>query len=142
MNYEKVSDGNSISSNEKEKINNHEFNESLGSNEEIKNEKHIENGNHKEVKNEQRMENNNENASNITKDTVMKKLSEVIDPEIGADVVSMDLIKDVAINDGSIHIKMTLTTPGCPLADMIIGEVKYKLSEIPGVKNVNVEIVF
>ncbi len=79
---------------------------------------------------------------NITKDMVMKKLSEVIDPELGIDIVSMNLIKDIRIDGGNVYIKMTLTIPGCPLMDVIVAEVKHKVSQIPGVKSVDVEIVF
>ncbi len=80
------------------------------------------------------------------KGEIMKRLSEVIDPEIGADIVSMNLIKDVQVKDENgmynVFIKMTLTIPGCPLMDMIVSSVKYKVSQVPKVKNVDVEIVF
>jgi len=100
----------------------------------------IENKNNVMNNAENNVEKNSKNI--VTKDMVMKKLSEVIDPEIGADIVSMNLIKDIQIKNNDIYIKMTLTIPGCPLADMIIADVKYKVSQLPNVKNVDVEIVF
>ncbi len=84
--------------------------------------------------------------SPISESDVIEKLKEVIDPEVGQDIISMDLLRGIKIekkNDGyHIFIKMTLTIPGCPLMDMIVADVKYRVSQIPGVEDVDVEIVF
>ena len=78
----------------------------------------------------------------ITKEQVMEKLKEVLDPEIGMNIVEMKLIKEIKIKDFDIYVKMTLTSPFCPLAAFIVEDVKQKLKSIKGVKKVNVEVVF
>ena len=54
-------------------------------------------------------------------DLIFKKLAEVIDPELGIDIVQLGLIRSVEVSDYNfIKVVMTLTTPMCPFADMII----------------------
>lgn len=78
----------------------------------------------------------------ITKEQVMQALKEVIDPEIGVSLVEMNLIKDVLIEGDKVKVKMTLTTPGCPLANQLVGDVKRKVEGLEGVKKAEVELVF
>lgn len=78
----------------------------------------------------------------ITKEIVMQKLSEVVDPEIGLNIVEMGLVYSVEINDDSVNIKMTLTAPGCPLQNTLVSIAKDAVQNIPGVKNVNIQIVW
>lgn len=78
----------------------------------------------------------------ITKDQVMEALKEVIDPEIGVSLVEMNLIKDVLIEGDKVKVKMTLTIPGCPLANQIVDSVKRKVESLEGVKEAKVELVF
>ena len=78
----------------------------------------------------------------VTKEQVMEALKEVIDPEIGVSLVEMNLIKDVLIEGDKVKVKMTLTIPGCPLANMIVDSVKRKVESLEGVKEAEVELVF
>lgn len=78
----------------------------------------------------------------LSKEIVLEKLKEVIDPEIGLSIVEMNLIRDVKINGGDVFIKMTLTSPFCPLASLIVESVKQKIKSIKGVGKVEVEVVF
>lgn len=78
----------------------------------------------------------------ITKEKIMQALKEVIDPEIGISLVEMNLIKDVLIESDKVKVKMTLTTPGCPLANTLVNEVKKKIESLEGVKKAEVELVF
>ena len=78
----------------------------------------------------------------ITKEEVMEALKEVIDPEIGLSLVEMNLIKDVLIEGNKVKVKMTLTIPGCPLANMIVNDVRKKVQSLEGVKDAEVELVF
>lgn len=48
-------------------------------------------------------------------DQVMEKLSGVIDPEVGLNIVDMGLVYGVAVNDSAVEVRMTLTTQGCPM---------------------------
>lgn len=82
-------------------------------------------------------------AKSITKEDVMKTLSEVIDPEIGIDVVSLGLVYDVEIDDqNNIHVNMTMTVPGCPLAGLMLEDARARLKALPDVGEVNVNLVW
>jgi metal-sulfur cluster biosynthetic enzyme len=76
------------------------------------------------------------------KEKILEQLRYVIDPELGINVVDLGLIYDIHINDGNVFILMTLTTPGCPLHDSIIGGVKRALSEMAEIKNVDVQLTW
>ncbi|WP_099209820.1 metal-sulfur cluster assembly factor [Thermococcus henrietii] len=79
----------------------------------------------------------------ITEEMVLEKLKEVIDPEIGIDVVNLGLIYDLKVNpDNTVYVKMTMTTPGCPLTMWILRAVEDKILEIPGVKDAEIELTF
>lgn len=79
----------------------------------------------------------------ITKEMILEKLKEVIDPEIGIDVVNLGLIYEVKINpDNTVYVKMTMTTPGCPLTMWLLQAVEQKILEIPGVKDAEIELTF
>jgi len=78
----------------------------------------------------------------VTKQDVMKVLKECYDPEIGISLVDLGLIYDVEVKGDKVHIKMTLTTPGCPMHMMMTEDVKEKVGKIKGVKEVNVELVW
>jgi metal-sulfur cluster biosynthetic enzyme len=89
----------------------------------------------------------------LTKENVQKCLSNVIDPELDIDIVSMGLIYDVSIGKiqldsgerDKVHILMTLTTPGCPLIGVFDKMVKDSLAEIEGLdinKDVELELTF
>lgn len=78
----------------------------------------------------------------ITKEVVTEKLREVIDPEMGVNIVDLGLIYDVSVDRGNVRILMTLTTPGCPLAsvfDQLVGDA---VREIEGVGDVSIELTF
>ncbi|MPW39166.1 DUF59 domain-containing protein [Thermococcus sp. 101 C5] len=79
----------------------------------------------------------------LTEEMILEKLKEVIDPEIGIDVVNLGLIYELKINpDNTVYVKMTMTTPGCPLTLWLLQAVEQKILEIPGVKDVEVELTF
>ncbi|MGQ9618551.1 MAG: metal-sulfur cluster assembly factor [Candidatus Aminicenantia bacterium] len=78
----------------------------------------------------------------ITKDMVIQKLSEVVDPEIGLNIVEMGLIYDIEINGDSVNVKMALTAPGCPLQNTLVSVARDSILQIQGVKNANVQIVW
>ncbi|GAA3016612.1 metal-sulfur cluster assembly factor [Tetragenococcus solitarius] len=78
------------------------------------------------------------------KDNILMTLETVIDPELGIDIVNLGLIYDVEFDDttGDTEIKMTLTTMGCPLADILTEEIMGALNEIPEVNQVDVKLVW
>ncbi|MDR1783816.1 MAG: iron-sulfur cluster assembly protein [Dysgonamonadaceae bacterium] len=73
----------------------------------------------------------------------IKMLKTVYDPEIPVNVYDLGLIYGIDIDDeNNIKITMTLTAPGCPVADFIVEDVKSRIESIEGVENVEVTIVF
>jgi metal-sulfur cluster biosynthetic enzyme len=78
----------------------------------------------------------------LSKNTVMKKLRAVLDPELGISIIDMGFIYGVKIGkDNKVEIEMTLTTPGCPLYSMIEEEIKTKVIGL-GAKEVIVKLTF
>jgi len=79
----------------------------------------------------------------LTEEMVGTALKEVIDPELGVNVVDLGLIYDVAIEDGRVAIAMTLTTPGCPLHASFKSDIEATLLRaFPGLESVTVELVW
>lgn len=79
----------------------------------------------------------------MTKEDVLERLKGVIDPELGISVVDLGLIYDVAFpQEGKVHVKMTLTTPGCPAAQSLPAGAKAVVEELGGVDEAEVEIVW
>ena len=83
-----------------------------------------------------------EAATAPTNEELMERLREVNDPEINMSIVELGLVYDVQYEDGDVLVTMTLTSPGCPLGPVIRGEAYAKLKELPGVKDVDVQIVW
>lgn len=79
----------------------------------------------------------------ITKEEVLEKLKEVYDPEIPVNVVDLGLIYGVEVNDGNeVHVLMTLTAPGCGMGPYIAQQAEWAVSELEGLEDVSVEMVF
>lgn len=77
------------------------------------------------------------------KENLIGALENVIDPELGIDIVNLGLIYDVDLDDaGLCTVTMTLTSMGCPLAAHIEADVKGALSDIPQAKEIKVDIVW
>ena len=81
-------------------------------------------------------------ANSPMESAIFDALHQVIDPEIGCNIVDLGLIYSVAFNDGIAKVTMTLTTPGCPMHESIGWGVKNALSGLEGVNDVDVEIVW
>ena len=75
---------------------------------------------------------------------VWQALESVYDPEIPVNLKSLGLIYTMNIDQsrGHVHIDMTLTAPGCGMGPVLVGDVKYRVSMVPNVKSVEVELVF
>lgn len=74
---------------------------------------------------------------------IVEALKTVYDPEIPVNIYELGLIYDVNIEaDGKVEVKMTLTSPGCPVAGSLPGEVQSKVQGVPGVSSANVELVW
>lgn len=75
---------------------------------------------------------------------IVEALRTVFDPEIPVNIFDLGLVYKIDYHeeDGTLDVDMTLTAPGCPLADYIVEDVRQKLEVIDGVTSVNVNLVF
>ena len=80
----------------------------------------------------------------LTEDHIVEVLRTVYDPEIPVNIFDLGLIYRIEFNaeTGELNLDMTLTAPGCPMADYIMEDVRQKLLAIDEVKAANVNIVF
>ena len=77
------------------------------------------------------------------KDRIVTVLHSIYDPEIPVDIYELGLIYDVDIDDDSeVLISMTLTSPGCPVAGTLPGEVEDKVASVLGVRGATVELTW
>lgn len=76
-------------------------------------------------------------------ENIILTLKTVYDPEIPVDIYELGLVYDVQISDeADVKVIMTLTTPNCPVAESLPQEVKDKVSEVDGVRSVDLELTF
>ncbi|MDM7934936.1 MAG: serine O-acetyltransferase [Methanothrix sp.] len=75
------------------------------------------------------------------KEEVIEALKDVIDPEVGIDVVCLGLIKDILVDDDRVEVDMVLTSQACPLADHLTEQVKRRVEGLPGIRQVDVKVL-
>jgi ATP-binding protein involved in chromosome partitioning len=75
----------------------------------------------------------------VTEQQVLAALSTVQEPELGGDLVSRKMIKDLRVRDGAVAFSVELTTPACPLKDQIKDECEQALRSLPGVSDIQIE---
>jgi metal-sulfur cluster biosynthetic enzyme len=73
---------------------------------------------------------------------VLESLKNVIDPELGINIVDLGLVYDVAVEDGTLRVEYTLTTMGCPIGPLIESQMQQTISGIEGVDGFEAEMVF
>ena len=79
----------------------------------------------------------------INKEAVYIQIKTVFDPEIPINIYELGLIYDVLIlEEGKVKVIMTLTAPACPAAELLPEEVKTKVAQVEGVKEVEIELTF
>jgi FeS assembly SUF system protein len=80
----------------------------------------------------------------IKKEDVLNALRDVYDPEIPVNIVALGLIYEINIdeNQGTVKVKMTLTAPGCPIANYILNDVETVVKSLEGVKQVEIELTY
>ncbi|HWA59680.1 MAG TPA: iron-sulfur cluster assembly protein [Gemmatimonadales bacterium] len=78
-----------------------------------------------------------------TEESIRKALRGVKDPELNLNIIDIGLVYEVEVEEGgAVHVRMTLTSPGCPAGAEIVGDVKRTIEELEGVTSVDVEIVW
>ena len=79
----------------------------------------------------------------LSEEAVIAALKTVFDPEIPVDIYELGLIYDVSVTDeGDATVLMTLTTPNCPVAESMPGEVEIRVLSVPGVRDAEVKLVW
>jgi len=82
-------------------------------------------------------------STDALKQNVIEMLATITDPEIPVNIYELGLVYDVEISDeGDTRVVMTLTTPNCPVAESMPGEVEDRVGSVPGVRSVFVELVW
>ncbi|MCS6975193.1 MAG: SUF system Fe-S cluster assembly protein [Cyclobacteriaceae bacterium] len=77
------------------------------------------------------------------KEKIVQALKTIYDPEIPVDIYELGLIYEINVYPiNNVYVLMTLTSPSCPSAEVIPGEVEQKIKAIPGVNDVKVEVTF
>jgi metal-sulfur cluster biosynthetic enzyme len=78
----------------------------------------------------------------VSVDEVTDALRDVIDPELGLDFVELGLIYDVEVDDGTVKVIYTLTSPGCPIGPQVSEQIEEFVSELDGVEEVQPTMTF
>ena len=86
-------------------------------------------------------------AQTILEEKVWKALKECYDPEIPVNIVELGLVYEMTVDDelpgeANVLITMTLTAPGCGMGPMIAADVRRRVQNVPGVRNVRVDLTF
>ncbi len=79
----------------------------------------------------------------ITNSDIIKALSGCVDPEIGINIIDLGLVHWIRIDSANnVDIRMTMTSPMCPVTSVILADAELRVDKIPGVGNVNIELVW
>ncbi len=83
-------------------------------------------------------------TASLSVELVSELLRNVLDPELGVNIVDLGLVYEVEVNEraGSVAIKMTLTTPGCPLSGFMDDQIRAQLTQLPQVRDIQIELVW
>ena len=76
------------------------------------------------------------------KEKIVESIKKVYDPEIPVNIYELGLIYDISVKGNDVSVKMTLTTPNCPVAESLPKEVKDSIMEIKDVNKVDLELVW
>ncbi len=79
-------------------------------------------------------------AAEVTRESVMEALSRVMDPELGKDLVSLDMVRNVAVSGRGVSLDLVLTTPACPKKAEMRAAVEQAVRGVPGVDSVDVRV--
>lgn len=78
----------------------------------------------------------------VTEAQVWQALETVTDPEFPLSIVDLGMVYGVSVREGNVNVEMTFTSIGCPAIDMIISDAKEAVSNLTGVRNIEVDIVW
>ncbi|MEO5918121.1 MAG: metal-sulfur cluster assembly factor [Candidatus Limnocylindrales bacterium] len=78
----------------------------------------------------------------IDPDTLIDRLRSVIDPELGIDIVDLGLVYGATMSEGVVHVRMTTTTPACPIGSYLADSIRRALFELDGVLDVDIDLIY
>ena len=81
-------------------------------------------------------------TTTVTKEDVLEALRDVYDPEIPGNIVDLGLGYEVAVADADVEVQMTLTFAGCGMGPYIAQQAEWRLAEVEGIEDINVDLVF
>ena len=82
------------------------------------------------------------NSATFSEDEVLEALRDVYDPEIPVNIVDLGLVYGVSISEQDVEVTMTLTFAGCGMGPYIAQQAEWRLAEIDGIEDINVDLVF
>jgi len=77
----------------------------------------------------------------LNDDTVRQALRNVIDPELGVNVIDLNMVRQITVEDGKVSVQLVLTAPGCPLAGWIVQQIRGAIAAIQGVQQIDVRLL-
>jgi len=77
----------------------------------------------------------------VTEAQVLEALKNVVDPELGINIVDLGLVYEVDVADGKVHVQYTLTTMGCPIGPLIEQQMQQFMASVAGVQEFSAEMV-
>ena len=81
-------------------------------------------------------------TNEITEESILETLRQVIDPELGCNIVDLGLIYNISITDKKVAVVMTLTTPGCPMHESIRWGAQNAILNLAGIEEAEVQVVW
>ena len=78
----------------------------------------------------------------VTKEDVLEALRDVYDPEIPVNIDDLGLVYDVEVQEADVEVQMTLTFAGCGMGPYIAQQAEWRLAELEGIEDINVDLVF
>ena len=81
-------------------------------------------------------------AAPVTEETIVEVLRTVFDPEIPVSIYDLGMIYNIQVENSEVPVRMTLTTPACPVAGTLPGQVETRIKAIEGVNDATVELVW
>ena len=78
----------------------------------------------------------------IDRRTIVRQLRDVIDPELGVNIVDLGLVYNILIDDGKVVLEYTVTTPGCPMRRYLQQEIEKTLESIDGIEEYEAKLVW
>ena len=81
-------------------------------------------------------------SDRVTHEAVVEALRDVYDPEIPVNVYDLGLVYEIQLTGADVYVQMTLTAPGCGMGPYIAQQAEWRIAEVDGVDDVEVEMVF